>query len=300
MKVLIAGASGLIGRALCQHLHLHGQTVIRLARRPPRDGESAVEWNPERGELDAEVLGGVHVVVCLSGENIGAGRWSRRKKAKIRESRVKTVALLSEKMASRKEPPATFITASAVGYYGVESGSERLTESSPNGSDFLAGVCKDWEEAARPAIEGGIRVVHLRFGVVLDPKGGALQKMSFPFRMGLGGVVGSGEQYFSWVTLDEVVRIVDFAIHHRELRGPVNAVAPGAVTNREFTKALGTALSRPTLFPLPAWVVRLVFGEMGQSLLLSGAQVYPQILEKAGYTFKHPDLESALRYALDR
>jgi len=236
-------------------------------------------------------------VVHLAGENIAAGRWTERQKARIRDSRVKGTRLLCDLLARYSPPPKALVCASAVGYYG-DRGDEILKEESASGSDFLSDVCGEWEAATQTAVERGIRVVNLRIGVVLSPLGGALAKMLTPFKLGAGGVIGSGRQYMSWIALDDAVRAFHFALTNQSLHGPVNAVAPNAVTNRDFTRTLGRVLSRPTVFPMPAFAARLAFGEMADALLLASTRVQPARLLAGGFTFRYPDLEGALRHLL--
>ncbi|HET7113332.1 MAG TPA: TIGR01777 family oxidoreductase, partial [Pyrinomonadaceae bacterium] len=238
-------------------------------------------------------------VVHLAGENIAEGRWTSEKKRAIRESRVKGTALLSETLATLHKPPSVFLSASAIGYYG-NRGDESLTESSPPGNDFLAGVCQEWEKATTPAAEKEIRTVRARFGIILAEDGGALAKMLTPFRMGIGGRIGDGKQWMSWISLDDVVGAIQFMLHDRFVNGPVNFVAPHPVTNAEFTKTLGRVLSRPTFFPVPAFGVRLAFGEMADALLLSSQRVVPEVLQSGGFGFNWPRLELTLKHLLHR
>ena len=233
----------------------------------------------------------------LAGESIAARRWTGSVKERIRRSRVDGTRLLAETLGRLTRRPQALVSASAVGYYG-HRGDEPLTEESPPGSGFLAEVCREWEAAADPARAAGIRVVHPRLGVVLAGQGGALPRMALPFRLGVGGVIGSGRQYWSWIEVGDLVRAIELCLALDTLAGPVNAVAPIPVTNREFTRALGRVLRRPTLVPLPAAAVRLLLGEMGRALLLDSARVLPRRLERAGFRFRHPDLEAALRAAL--
>jgi len=238
-------------------------------------------------------------VVHLAGENIAAGRWTRSRKDAIRQSRVRGTSLLAETLASLNRPPAVFVSASAVGYYG-DRGNELLNERSPQGSGFLADVCKEWEAATDPATERGIRVVNLRIGMVLSATGGALSRLLLPFRLGLGGRIGNGRQYMSWIGLDDLVRAVCFSIERTEIAGALNAVAPETVTNREFTRTLGAVLARPAVLPIPRFFLRLVLGEMADSLLFASARVEPRVLLSSGLDFSSPTLQSALRQILVR
>jgi uncharacterized protein (TIGR01777 family) len=297
LRVAVTGATGLVGGALWPALATAGHRVDRVSRRPPRPGTTDIHWDPASGRLDAHALEGVDAVVHLAGESIAAGRWTAAVKARIRESRVEGTRLLAETLAQLDRRPRVLVSVSAVGYYG-DRGDEPLTEESPPGSGFLASVARAWEAAADPARVAGIRVVHPRLGLVLAGQGGALPRMLRPFRLGLGGAIGSGRQYWSWIALADVVRVIELALGAEEIRGPVNAVAPVPATNRAFTRALGQVLGRPTLLPLPAPVVRLLMGEMGQALLLGSARVLPRRLERAGFRFRYPELPSALRAAL--
>jgi hypothetical protein len=296
MKILVTGSTGFIGSALLAALAAGGHQVTRLVRRPAAAGE--VRWDPAAGTIDAGGLEGHDAVVHLAGENI-AGRWTPAKKQRIRLSRVHGTRLLAETLAKLSRRPRALLCASAVGYYG-HRGQELLREDSPPGKGFLAETCVEWEAAARPAADAGLRVSHLRIGVVLHPAGGALKQMLLPFKLGLGGVVGSGEQYMSWIALDDLVGIFQYALASDSLRGPANAVAPNPVTNREFTKTLGKVLSRPTIFPMPAFAARLAFGEMADELLFSSTRVEPAKLAASGYRFAYADLEGALRHLLGR
>lgn len=295
MKILVSGLSGLVGQSLGPFLSTGGHEVLGLSRSP---SENEIGWKPSEGQIDKEGVAGVDAVVHLAGENI-AKRWSEEQKRRIRESRVKGTTLLCQTLAEMETPPKVLVCASAIGYYG-DRGEELLTESSAPGEGFLPDVCKDWEAACEPARQKGIRVVNLRIGVILSPQGGALAKMLLPFKMGVGGKVGSGKQYWSWVALDDVVGAIHHCLMNDELSGPVNATAPNPCTNAEFTKVLGKVLSRPTLFPMPKFAARLALGEMADDLLLASARVQPERLQQSDYEFRYPELEQALRHLLGR
>lgn len=297
MRILVSGSTGLIGSGLVSELSAAGHEVVRLVRGDPAEREREIRWDPAAGQIDRESLNGLDAAVHLAGENIAAGRWTAAQKARIRDSRVNGTRLLCEALAECEDRPRVLVCASAIGYYG-DRGDEVLDETSPSGEGFLAEVCRQWEAAADPAREKGIRVVHLRTGVVLSGEGGALQKMLTPFKLGVGGVVGSGTQYWSWVARDDVAGAIHHAITHEELSGPVNATAPHPVTNREFTKTLGRVLHRPTIFPMPAFAAKLMLGEMADELLLASTRVLPRRLQDSGFEFRHPELEEALRHAL--
>lgn len=298
MKILVTGSSGLVGSSLVPFLTTGGHEVLRLVRSAEKS-EGVVRWDPKRGEIDGEGLEGLDAVVHLAGENIASGRWTDEVKESIRRSRVEGTRLLAEALAARRQPPKVLVCASAIGFYG-DRGVEVMTETSAAGTGFLAEVCRDWEAASQAAIDQGIRVVHVRIGVVLSAEGGALAKMLTPFRLGLGGVVGSGDQYMSWIALDDVVGALHHCLMDDSVRGPVNGVAPHPVTNREYTKTLGSVLSRPTLLPMPAFAVRLAFGEMGDELLLSSTRVEPRKLLASGYAHRCPELRGALEHLLGR
>lgn len=288
MKILVTGAGGFLGSALVPKL---SGEVARLVRREPGAGE--VRWDPEAGTLDPAAVDGFDAVVHLAGENVGQGRWTDRKMERIRRSRVDGTRLLCEALGRARRPPAVIVCASAIGIYG-NRGDEVLTEESTPGTGFLADVCRQWEAAAT-----GGRVVHLRLGVILGASGGALAKMLTPFKLGLGGPIGGGAQFMSWISIEDAVGAILHAISTEALRGPVNATAPGAVTNLEFTKTLGRVLGRPTIFPMPAFAARLAFGRMADEMLLSSARVEPRRLAAGGFAFNHPALEGALRAALE-
>ena len=282
MKVLLTGAGGLVGSMLMSELTAAGHSITRLSH--------SQAW-PE--------LAGHDAVVHLAGDNITSGRWTPEKKARIRDSRVQLTQRLCEAVAQVTPPPRVVVCASAVGYYG-NRGDEVLREESAPGAGFLAKVCSDWEAATKPAADAGIRVVNLRFGVVLNATGGALAKVLTPFKLGLGGVIGDGRQWMSWITLDDATGVIGRALTDETLRGPVHVATPQPVTNREFTKTLGRALRRPALFPLPAFAARLALGEMADALLLSSQRVEPAKLVASGHRFRFPELDGALRHLLNQ
>ena len=298
MRILVSGSHGLVGKALIRSLTTDGHDIVRLVRGKPA-GAAEIEWHPDDGRIDAAALEGLDAVVHLAGESIASGRWSDEKKRAIRDSRVKGTALLSDALARLSLPPSVFVSASAIGYYG-DRGDELLTETSAPGKDFLSSVCVEWEQATRPAVEKGIRTVNARFGIILDANEGALAKMLMPFRMGVGGRFGNGKQWMSWIAIEDVVNGLKFVITGASISGPVNFVAPNPVMNSEFTKTLGRVLSKPTLFPVPAFGARLAFGEMADALLLSSQRVKPGVLEESGFQFKWVMLEEALRNLLAR
>jgi uncharacterized protein len=299
MRILITGSTGLIGTALAPLLSSRGHEVIRLVRPGSASGADVVHWDLRSGTIDAAALEGLDGVVHLAGENIAAGRWTVKQKERIRDSRVRGTSLLSESLARLARPPRVWVSASAIGYYG-NRGDELLREECPPGSGFLPEVCIAWEAATKVAEDRGIRVIHLRSGMVLSRAGGALAKMLPVFRIGAGGVIGNGRQYMSWIALDDVIGAIHHALTTDRLRGPVNTVAPAPVTNREFTKALGRVLSRPTPFPLPTFAARLALGEMANELLLASQRAEPTRLIVSGYQFRFPDLEGALRHLLEK
>lgn len=296
MHIVVSGSTGFVGSALVPFLTDAGHRVTRLVRSQPQPGEAAIRWDPAASTMDAARLEGLDAVVHLAGESV-IGRWTPEKKTAIRDSRVRGTRLLADTLAKLSKPPRAFVCASAIGYYG-DRGNELLTERSAPGKGFLADVGRAWEEAATTAAGRGIRVVHVRIGTVLSATGGALAKMLPPFRLGLGGRLGSGHQYMSWIALDDLLGVVLHAVTIEDLRGPVNAVSPHPVTNREFTRALGRALGRPAFLPVPAFAVRLLFGEMGEELLLASARVEPARLLSTGYRFRYPQIHDALRHAL--
>jgi hypothetical protein len=293
-RVAVAGASGLIGRALVRRLEREGYDVLRLVRRQPKiAGE--VRWDPAGGSIDAAALEGMDAVVNLAGENVGE-RWTDERRRRIRESRVGATGLLAGALARLQGRPRVLVNASAVGIYG-DRGDETLTEASAPGGGFLAGVVKEWEAATKPAADAGIRLVLPRFGVVLSAAGGALGKMLTPFRLGLGGPLGGGKQWMSWISLDDAVEVILRAIRDERLSGPVNAVA-GADTNAQFVRALGRVLHRPAIIPVPAFGLKLAFGEMAEETILVSQRAEPRVLQGIGHAFHHPDLDGALQAAL--
>ncbi|AHY47449.1 yfcH: TIGR01777 family protein [Rubrobacter radiotolerans] len=298
MKVLVSGASGLVGTKLSGELREAGHEVTALSTSKPSSG-STIRWDPARGQVDASRLEGFDAVVHLAGESIvGAnpltGRWTEEKKRRILESRRQGTTLLAETLAGLKERPEVLVSASAVGYYGSR-GNELLTEKSEPGDDFLAEVCKVWEASAGAAREAGIRVVHPRIGIVLSKSGGALGTTLPIFRLGLGGKVGSGRQFWSWVSLDDLTGAIRHAIANDAVRGPMNVGSPNPKTNAEYTRILGEVLGRPTVLPLPAPAARLMLGEVADALLLASARMEPRVLQETGYEFRHPELAPALR-----
>jgi len=292
MRILISGASGLIGSALARRLAASNE-VVRLVRHRTA-GDAEIAWNPDAGTIDAGALEGLDAVVHLAGENVGAGRWTAAKKARIRASRVEGTSLLARTLAGLTRPPRAMVSASAIGFYG-DRGGEELDETSGAGRGFLAEVCRAWEAAAAPASEAGIRVVLARFGVVLARQGGALARMLPLFRLGLGGRLGSGRQFMSWIALEDAVGALAFVLENESLEGPVNVTSPQPVTNRQFTASLARVLRRPALLHAPAFALRAALGEMAEEMLLASARVFPRRLLASGYRFAQPDLETALR-----
>ena len=292
MKVLIAGASGLVGSALIPALEAEGGEVTRLVRTSAGAGE--IEWHPNNDQIDAAKLEGFDAIINLAGENIAGGRWTDDQKRKIHDSRVNGTHLLSEAIAGLKQPPKVFLCASATGIYG-DRDEETLDEQSDSGGGFLAGVCREWEQATEAASAAGVRTVNLRFGPILAREGGMLAKLLTPFKMGMGGKVGSGKQYIAWVAIDDAVGAIKLALKDESIRGPLNIVSPHPVTNEEFTKTLGHVLNRPTALSVPAFAARLAFGEMADEMLLTSQRVIPKRLNDAGYEFEYPELEGAFR-----
>ena len=296
MKILLTGASGLVGKHLIPVLKKANHQIVRLVRSKDQANEDTVYWSPLSGEIEVDRLRHIDAVIHLAGEPI-MGRWTDNKKERIRQSRADATNFLCKQLGQLSPPPRTLIAASAIGYYGNRPDAW-IDEDAPPGTGFLPEVCSAWEEATESARKAGIRVVNLRIGVVLSPDGGALAQMLTPFRLGLGGKIGDGKLYMSWLTLEELIGMIQFALQTESLSGPVNAVAPNPVTNLEMTRILGRLVHRPTIFSVPSLAVRILFGEMGIDLLLAGARVKPVRLSEAGYEFKHPDLEHALGQVL--
>ena len=299
MRILMTGASGLVGTALAAELRAAGDTVNRFVRASAdaAAGASDVPWNPETGDMNLAAAEGTDAVVNLAGASIGGGRWTPKRKALLRSSRVDLTERLVAGLGRLKSPPKIFISASAIGYYG-DRGDESLTEASPSGQDFLAQISRDWEAAAIKAEQSGMRTVITRFGIILSKKGGALPPMLTPFKLGAGGRIGSGKQWMSWIALDDVVTAIRQAITDPAMRGPINIVAPNPARNAEFTQVLARVLYRPAIFPAPPFALRLILGEMADALLLSSQRVVPEKLAQHRFQFRYANLESALRRAL--
>lgn len=295
MKIVLAGASGLIGQPLADSLRRDGHDVLTLVRRAP-SGAGEVRWDPASGDLDASTVADADVVVCLSGVGVADKRWTENYKRAIVDSRVDTVGTIARTLASSGSS-AALVAASAVGYYG-DTGSRPVDESTAAGDSFLAGVCQLWEDAAAPARDAGLRVTHLRTGLVLAKGAGLLKPLSLVVKAGIGGKLGSGRQYFPWISLTDEVAAIRFLIDH-DVAGPVNLTAPNPVTNAEFTKTLGRVLHRPTVFPVPAFAAKIALGEFAWNAL-TGQNALPKALLDAGFEFGHPDLEQALRAELGR
>ncbi len=298
MRVVMTGAHGFVGSWLVPDLESRGVETVRLVRAGTRPvGAREISWDPTRGRLDPAVLDGTDAVINLSGRNIAAGRWTARAKRELWDSRITTTRLLVHAMRACSTPPGVLINASATGVYG-DRGDEILTEETPPGSDFLASLVRTWEQEAAGARSSGIRVVTLRFGMIIG-RGGALARMLPAFRLGLGGPIGTGTQFWPWIAMEDVLGIIQFVMGQEQLDGPVNAVSPHEATSRDVAKNLGRALGRPAVLPVPAWAIRLMFGEMGTHLLLASTRVRPARLLASGYTFRVPDLAAAIRKSLD-
>lgn len=295
MKVVLTGASGLIGPALDVALRSHGHEVLTLVRRDP-SGPDEARWDPAAGRLDPQFLAGAGAVVCLSGVGVADKRWTEKYKKQIVQSRVDSVGTVARAMAQAGGPPV-LISASAIGYYG-DAGDQRITEDAPAGDSFLAGVCQLWEDAAAPAAEAGLRVTYLRTGLVLAKNGGLLKRLSMIVKAGVGGKLGNGRQYMPWISLADEIAAIEFLLEH-DVAGPVNLTAPTPARNVDFTKTLGKVLKRPTVFPVPGFAARAALGEFAGDVL-TGQNAVPQRLLDAGFRFTHSDLEQALRAELDR
>jgi uncharacterized protein (TIGR01777 family) len=297
MKIVISGASGLIGTQLVAKLSSSGHEVIRLVRRSPKSGE--IQWNPKSGTLDAAALEGTDAVIHLSGAGIGDKRWSAAYRKEILDSRTDTTALLAKTIASLSRKPSVFLSGSAIGIYGARN-DEQLTEVSTHGTGFLAEVCEQWEAAAKPAVDAGVRTVYLRTGIVLSPKGGALKKLLPLFKLGVGGKFGNGKQWQSWISIDDEIGAIEYLLT-ANVSGAVNLTAPNPVTNAEFTKVLASVLKRPAIVPVPTFAPKVLLGgELADALLFTGQRVIPAALNASGYAFKHTTLESALRSLLSK
>ncbi len=300
MQIAITGSTGLVGSKLAESLRAEGHEVLSVSRRSPENSAgSGPSFDPEGGESPSDPFENLDAVIHLAGEGIANKRWSSEQKKKIRDSRVLGTRSLCEALAKCKNPPKTLISASAIGFYGNRE-DEELTEESSMGTGFLSETCHEWEQSSSAAKEAGIRVVHIRIGLVLSPDGGALAKMLPPFKMFVGGKIGSGQQYMSWISLHDLVRAIEFCLSHEEMSGPVNGVAPNPLTNSQFTQYLGKALNRPTLFPLPGFMAKLMLGEMAQDLLLNGQKVLPKKLENHGFKWDHETLDQGLAWCLQK
>ena len=296
MRILVSGSTGLVGRALVPYLEDAGHEVTRLVR-PDSSTSDGITWNPSEGELDPGRLEGFDAVVHLAGESLNQ-RWTESSKRRILESRVRGTGLLAGALADLDDPPEVLVSASAVGYYG-DRGDAWLTEDASSGDLFISEVCRRWEEASRPAADGGVRVVNPRTGIVLSTEGGALKQMLPPFKLGVGGHLGSCDQYLPWVTREDAARAIEHLIENEAIEGPVNVCTPNPVRNRTFTDALGDALGRPTVVFVPGFAVKLMFGQMGEELLLASDRVRPAKLEDSGFEWRYPDLDPALEHVLN-
>jgi uncharacterized protein len=296
MNILLTGSTGLIGSELNSYFSGNRHRVLCLVRRA-QTGANEIRWDPSTGTLDAQSLEGLDAVVHLAGENIAAGRWTAAKKRRIRESRIQGTQLLAKSLSRLFDPPKVFVSVSAIGYYG-DRGDEKLDEDSDEGIGFLPQVCREWEAATEAAVVRGIRVVIPRLGMVLSAKGGSLPRMLPLYRLGLGGRIGNGRQYVSWIAIEDLIGIINHALHNESLHGPVNAVSPATVTNQEFSQILGRVLSRPSWFVLPSFAARIALGKMAKEVLLASARVSPARLAESGFKFQFPELEGALHHIL--
>lgn len=296
MKILISGASGLVGKTLIPELEKDGHEILTLVRKDAKN-TNEVEWNPEKEIKEISKLEGVECVIHLAGENVGEGRWTEEKKKRILDSRVVGTKVLCDALLKLNKLPKTFISASAIGIYG-NRGEEILTEESAFGEDFLAHVCIEWEKASGRLKETNIRLVHARIGVILSKKGGALEKILTPFKFGIGGKMGKGNQFMSWIAMDDVIEIIKLLISDEQISGAVNLTAPNPVTNAEFTEIIGNVLSKPTFFTVPKFALNIAFGEMADMTVLTSQRIIPKRLQNARYEFLYPTLEPALKHLL--
>ena len=296
-RILISGSTGLIGRSLVRRLESSGHEVVRLVRPDTRSDVAGVSWDPSRGVLDPSAVEGFDAVVHLAGENIADRRWSEEQKRRIRDSRVGGTTLLSTTLANLNHPPAVFACASAGGYYG-NRGDELLHDNAAPGTDFIASATKEWEEACDPAAQAGIRVVNMRIGVVLTASGGMLKRVLPIFKMGLGGRLGSGSQFFSWITLEDVIESAVWAMEKEELSGGINITSPNPLTNAEFTRALGRAVGRPAVFSVPRFALRIMQGDLSD-VVLSSLRMDPQRMLQSGFEFSQPEIDGALQWAVE-
>lgn len=297
LRIIVSGSHGLVGQRLCKMLEQEGHTVLKLVRRKPRV-DTEIYWQPDEGEIDAEQLEGADAVVHLAGENIAARKWSQKQKNYLRTNRQNAGRLLSQTLAGLKQAPEALLVASAVGYYGnVE---QVVDEKAPAGTNFPAEVCQLIEKATAPAEDKGVRAVYLRFGVILSPDGGALARLLTPFKLGFGGRLGNGKQPFCWVSREDACRAIYHCLMHTNMEGPINITSPECATNASFTRALGKVLRRPTILPMPAFMVKFLFGEMGDELLLKGVCAAPAKLTSGGFGFNYAKLEEALRYEMNQ
>ena len=299
LRILISGASGLLGSTLIPFLTTGGHHVMPLVRRLPNKKKGEIQWDPANSRLDLDHAGPIDAVIHLSGENIGEGHWTQEKKKRIINSRTKSTRLIAETISKMKTPPKVFVCASAIGYYGDRKNT-LLDESDPPGNDFISEVCHTWEASTDAAVRAGIRTASLRIGIVLSPIGGALGKLLLPFRIGIGGKISTGQQYMSWISIDDAIGAIYHVLFDSRISGPVNLVSPNPATNREFTQKLAKVLSRPAYFTVPKAAIEIFFGEMGRETILSSTRVKPGVLSETGYSFRHPDLEGALKHLLGK
>lgn len=296
MKILITGSSGLIGTSLLRSLKTSGNTILSLSRTPGTDG---FKWDPAKGEIDLPDNVNVDAVIHLAGENIARARWSKAQKELILDSRLKGTRLLVDSIIRLQPRPKTLISASGIGIYG-DRHDVLLDEDDQLGEGFLVNVAQEWEAVTSVALESGMRVANLRMGVVMDKEGGVLKRLLPLFKYGFGAVLGSGNQYMSWITIDDVVKATEYILNNENIKGPVNMVAPNPVTNKEFTKELGIVLQRPTILKIPSWAIQALYGEMGKELLLTSTRALPHRLKSSGFDFQFPYLREGLRHILGK